>query len=131
MMLFMLDTDTVSYALRGFGDVAVVLARRNRSELCVSAITVAELRFGASKHRSRRIQTAIDAFLTGVDVRAFDHIAAARFGVVAAALADCGIPIGQLDTLIASHAIALNATLVTNNEKHFSKVTGLRIQNWT
>ena len=60
----------------------------------------------------------------------FDELAADRFGVIGAALAGGGVPIGQMDTLIASHALALDATLVTNNEKHFSKVRGLRLENW-
>lgn len=126
----MLDTDTVSFALRGVGTVAARLATHKRSELCLSAITVAELRFGADKRRSRKIHRAIDAFLSGVDVLPFDNSAAEKFGTVAAALATSGEPIGQMDTLIAGHALAVNATLVTNNQRHFSKVNGLKIENW-
>src|SRR5258706_11761299 len=130
MALYMLDTDTVSFALRGVGDVAVQLAQHKRSELCLSAITVAELRFGADKRRSRKIHRAIDAFLSGVDVLAFDVSAAERFGAIAAVLAASGGPIGQMDTLIAGHALSVHATLVTNNDRHFSRVTGLRTENW-
>jgi len=131
MTLFMLDTDTVSFALRGLGQVASRLQSHKRSELCLSAITVAELRFGADKRKSRRIHRVIDAFLSGIDVLPFDAAAAAKFGVVGAALATSGLPIGQMDTLIAAHALSVTATLVTNNEKHFSKVAGLKIENWT
>jgi tRNA(fMet)-specific endonuclease VapC len=131
MPLFMLDTDTVSFALRGLGRVASRLQRHKRSELCLSAITLAELRFGADRRKSRRIHLAIDAFVVGVDVLPFDEIAAAKFGAVGSALATSGLPIGQMDTLIASHALSVNATLVTNNEKHFSKVAGLKVENWT
>src|SRR5688572_5039903 len=131
MTLFMLDTDTVSFALRGLGQVASRLQSHKRSELCLSAITVAELRFGADKRKSRRIHRAIDAFLSGVEVLPFDAAAAAKFGVAGAALATSGLPIGQMDTLIAAHALSVTATLVTNNEKHFSKVAGLKIENWT
>src|SRR6187455_958053 len=87
MPLFMLDTDTVSFALRGLGNVGSQLQSHKRSELCLSAITVAELRFGADKRKSRRIHRAIDAFLTGVDVLPFDQEAAAEFGAAGAALA--------------------------------------------
>jgi tRNA(fMet)-specific endonuclease VapC len=131
MPLFMLDTDTVSFALRGIGQVASRLASHKRSNLCLSAITVAELRFGADSRKSRRIHRAIDAFLTGVDVLSFDTAAAARFGTVGAALAGSGVPIGQMDTLIAAHALSVGATLVTNNEKHFSRIPALNIENWT
>jgi tRNA(fMet)-specific endonuclease VapC len=130
MAIFMLDTDTVSFALRGVGAVAARLAKHKRSELCLSAITVAELRFGADKRRSRKIHQAIDAFLSGVDVLAFDNSAAEKFGAIAAALASAGEPIGQMDTLIAGHALAVRATLVTNNQRHFSKVNGLKLENW-
>ena len=130
MAIFMLDTDTVSFALRGVGAVAAQLAKHKRSELCLSAITVAELRFGADKRRARKIHQAIDAFLSGVAVLAFDNSAAEKFGTITAALANSGEPIGQLDTLIAGHALAVNATLVTNNQRHFSKVNGLKIENW-
>ena len=128
--LFMVDTDSVSCALRGHGEVATRLSRRHPSELCVSAITVAELRFGAEARRSRKIHAAIDGFVSGVQVLAFDDVAAARFGAVAAALAAGGVPIGQMDTLIAAHSLAAGATLVTNNVKHFSRVPGLAVENW-
>jgi tRNA(fMet)-specific endonuclease VapC len=130
MALFMLDTDTVSFALRGVGSVAARLAKRKRSELCLSAITIAELRFGADKRRSRKIHQAIDLFLSGVEVLPFDNAAGEKFGAIAAALATAGEPIGQMDTLIAGHALSVGATLVTNNQKHFSKVRGLKIENW-
>jgi tRNA(fMet)-specific endonuclease VapC len=129
-MLFMLDTDSVSYALRGHGTLGAEISRRRRSEICVSAVTVAELRFGADKRRSRRIHAAVDAFLSAIEVAPFDQVAAARFGVVAAALVRSGTPIGQMDTLIAAHALALDATLVTNNHRHFSRVPALRVANW-
>ena len=130
MTRFMLDTDTVSFALRGHGNVGAELARRAPSELCVSAITVAELRFGADRRRSKKIHAAIQAFVSAVQVMPFDVAAADRFGAVATALADSGVPIGQMDTLIASHALAVTAILVTNNQKHFAKVRGLHLDNW-
>jgi tRNA(fMet)-specific endonuclease VapC len=130
MTLFMLDTDTVSYALRGTTVVVEKLTAHRRADLCLSSITVAELRFGANKRDSKKIHRAIDAFLTGVDVLPFDVTAADRFGAIAATLSETGEPIGQMDTLIAAHALALGAVLVTNNQRHFSKVRGLRLENW-
>jgi tRNA(fMet)-specific endonuclease VapC len=130
MTLYMLDTDTVSYALRGAPAVVDRLKRHRRSDLCLSSITVGELRFGASKRESKKIHRAIDAFLTGVDVLPFDVAAADRFGTIAATLSASGEPIGQMDTLIAGHALSLGAVLVTNHERHFSKVRGLKLENW-
>jgi tRNA(fMet)-specific endonuclease VapC len=68
--------------------------------------------------------------MTGVDVLPFDIAAADRFGSVAVPLSESGEPIGQMDTLIAAHALALGAVLVTNNQRHFSKVRALKLENW-
>lgn len=130
MTLYMLDTDTVSYALRGTPVVVERLRAHRRADLCLSSITVAELRFGANKRDSRKIHRAVDAFLTGVNVLPFDTAAADRFGVIAATLSESGEPIGQMDTLIAAHAFALAAVLVTNNQRRFAKVRGLKLENW-
>lgn len=69
-------------------------------------------------------------FVETVVVLPFDQTAADRFGSVAADLAAKGAPIGELDTLIAPHALATQMTLVTNNTKHFMRVTGLKLENW-
>jgi tRNA(fMet)-specific endonuclease VapC len=130
MWRFMLDTDTVSYALRGQGRVAEHLLQRVPSELCMSSITLAELRYGAELRRSRRLHRLIDAFAQGVEPVPFEQVAAGRFGSVAATLAKAGSPIGELDTMIAAHALALQLTLVTNNARHFTRVGGLATESW-
>jgi tRNA(fMet)-specific endonuclease VapC len=127
---FMLDTDTVSFALRGQGDVGARILEHRPSELCVSAIAVAELRYGAARRKSGRLHQLIDSFIDDVAVVPFDDTCATRFGQVASELAKGGVPIGQFDALIAAHAMALGVTLVTNNVKHFSRVQGLKVANW-
>ena len=89
---FMLDTDTVSFALRGQGGVGEEILQRSPSDLCVSAITVAELRFGADRRKSAKLHRLIDTFLATVAVRAFDEECASEFGKLASALADRGVP---------------------------------------
>lgn len=131
MASFLLDTDTVSYVLRGQGPAAKRLTTHPPSEICISALTLAELRFGAERRRSRKLHGVIDTFIRSVEVLPFDPGAAATFGRVQAALEAKGAPIGTLDTLIASHALALNLTLVTNDLKHFSRVRGLKLANWS
>jgi tRNA(fMet)-specific endonuclease VapC len=126
----MLDADTVSYALRGQGQVAARLLEHQPSELCVSAITLAELNFGAEARRSQKIRRAIRSFAKDVTVVPFDEASAERFGVVASALSTRGRPIGLYDTLVAAHALALGLTVVTNNTRHFSQVPGLAVENW-
>jgi len=127
---FLLDTDTVSYALRGEGGVGARIREHKPSDLAISAITLAELRFGADRKRSRKLHALIDTFAGAVEVAPFDEAAALEFGRIGALLADRGSPIGELDALIAAHAVALRCTLVTNNVRHFARVPGLSIENW-
>jgi len=130
MIEFMLDTDTVSWGLRGQGSVSVRVLEHRPSQLCISSITLAELRFGADAKASRKLHTLIDTFILSVTVLPFDQAAADRFGPVASALARRGEPIGTFDTLIAAHALSSNLTLVTNNTKHFRRVAGLKTATW-
>jgi tRNA(fMet)-specific endonuclease VapC len=128
---FMLDTDTVSFALRGDLGVTESLLARVPSSLCISSISVGELRFGAEKRGSKKLHRLIDVFTRSVQVLPFDEGCANRFGKVAADLAARGRPIGHYDTLIAAHALVAKVVLVTNNTKHFREVTQLHIVNWT
>lgn len=127
---FMLDTDTVSFALRGQGRVGATILDNRPSSMCVSAITVAELRFGADHRKSVKLHALIDTFISNIDVVPFDDVCARHFGTIASALARQGMPIGDFDVLIAAHAMAREAILVTNNVKHFARVRGLRVENW-
>jgi tRNA(fMet)-specific endonuclease VapC len=126
----MLDTDTVSFALRGQGRVASRLLEHRPSELCISSISLAELRFGAEARRSRKLHALIDAFADAIEIAPFDQTAADRFATVATSLARRGEPIGTFDTLMAAQALALKVTFVTNNLKHFERVVGLKTESW-
>jgi tRNA(fMet)-specific endonuclease VapC len=130
MPRYMLDADTVSYALRGQGHVAARLLEHQPSDICISAITLAELNFGANVKRSQKIRRAIRTFTKDVAVVPFDEGSAERFGVVAAALSSRGQPIGVYDTLVAAQALSMELTVVTNNTRHFSRVPGLIVENW-
>lgn len=129
-MRYLLGTDGVSFALRGQGEVGARLQARRPSDLCISAITLAELRYGADRKGSRKLHGLIDTFATAVEVVPFDEGAAAEFGRIGSILAERGTPIGEFDVLIAAHAVALRCTLVTSNVRHFSKVPGLSVENW-
>ena len=130
MPSYMLDTDTVSFALRGQGRVATRLLAHRPSEICMSSLTLAELRYGAALRRSRKLSRLIDTFADSVTVADFDRAAAERYGVVGALLSRRGATIGTIDTLIAAHALTLGLTLVTHNEKHFTRVPELKIETW-
>jgi tRNA(fMet)-specific endonuclease VapC len=127
---FMLDTDTVSYALRGEGNAGARILERRPSELCMSAVTLAELRYGAELRQSAKLHKLIDAVAANVAVVPFDADCAAKFGELEAELEQRGEPIGALDVMIAAHALVLGVTLVTNNVKHFRRVDDLTIDNW-
>jgi tRNA(fMet)-specific endonuclease VapC len=129
-MKYLLDTDTISYALRGEGQVAERITAHRPSELCISAISLAELRYGADRKGSRRLHALIDTFVAAVELVGFGEDAALEFGRIGTILAERGTPIGEFDVLIAAHASALRCTLVTNNIRHFSKVPGLALENW-
>jgi tRNA(fMet)-specific endonuclease VapC len=97
----------------------------------VSSITLAELRYGAAKSRDPAAnRLMLVQFLAPLRVSSFGRRAASVYGQVRADLERIGQPIGPLDTLIAAHALSLNLTLVTNNEREFRRVRGLRVENW-
>jgi tRNA(fMet)-specific endonuclease VapC len=99
--------------------------------VAISSITMAELRYGVAKSRDPlRNRVAMAHFCAALEIRPFDDRAAGFYGPLRAALEQEGTPIGPLDTLIAAHALALDATLVTSNQREFSRVEGLRVENW-
>ena len=130
MPQYMVDTDTVSFALRGHGRVVARILEHRPSALSISSITLAELRFGAEARRSRKLHHLISTFVESVPVVAFDQRAADQFATVAPSLARRGEPIGTFDTLMAAHALSLGLTFVTNNTQHFRRVVGLKTENW-
>lgn len=129
-MKYLLDTDSVSFALRGQGRVAERMLAKRRSEMRVSSITVAELRFGATAKQSKKLHSLIDDFLTDVEALPFDVAAATEYGTVGAQLAAAGLPIGMADALLAAHAKSLGLVMVTRNVKHFRRVHGLIVESW-
>ena len=130
-MLFMLDTDICVYAMTGRRPAVLEAIRRHAvSGIGVSVVTTAELHFGAAKSGSARNVDALQRFLDNLEVATFDSVAAKLSGSLRAWLASQGTPIGPYDTLIAAHAHALGATLVSNNTREFERVPGLKLANW-
>ena len=131
-MLYMLDTDSVSDLIRGTCPALDArVARARPDDLCISAVTRGELLFGLElKPGAHRLAQLVDRFLQHVRSLPWDDGCAGRFAIVAAALHRSGTPIGSMDAMIAGHAIALDAVLVTNNTRHFSRIPDLRIENW-
>lgn len=130
-MNLLLDTDTCIYALKGNASVLDCLMSRSRSDVAVSVITEAELRTGAAKS-SAPVKTAhlLANFLRPLSVVDFTSSDATAYAQLRAKLERNGTPIGPLDTLIAAQAVARKLVLVTNNEREFGRVPGLRLENW-
>jgi tRNA(fMet)-specific endonuclease VapC len=130
-MKFLLDTDTCIYALKQNPTVLKHLLARSREDIAVSVITEAELRTGAAKSTSAaKTLRLVENFLRPLGMVEFTSNDAASYAQVRAKLERAGTPIGPLDTLIAAQAVASKLVLVSNNEREFSRVAGLRIENW-
>jgi tRNA(fMet)-specific endonuclease VapC len=129
---YMLDTDTVSYLLRGkYPPLDARIRSAPTASLCISVVTRAELLLGLElKPQAQRLATLIDQFLQRVPSLPWTDSAAASFAKLSAKLLRAGTPIGSLDAMIAAHALAENAILVTNNTRHFSRIAVLRRENW-
>jgi tRNA(fMet)-specific endonuclease VapC len=130
-MKFLLDTDTCIYALKHHPAVLKHLLAQSREDVAVSVITEAELRTGAAKSTSSaKTLRLVENFLRPLGIVEFTSNDAASYAHVRAKLERAGTPIGPLDTLIAAQAIARKLVLVSNNEREFNRVAGLRIENW-
>jgi tRNA(fMet)-specific endonuclease VapC len=131
-MKILLDTNICIYIIKQRSQE--VLQRFNTykvGDIGISSVTVAELEFGVQKSQFfEKNQQALMQFLLPLNIVDFDLTAANIYGVIRATLEKKGTPIGSLDTLIAAHALSMQATLITNNVREFSLVPGLKLENW-
>lgn len=127
----MLDTNSVSHLVRKHPKVAQRLVESAPSSLCISAVTEGELLFGlANRPDATRLHLAVREFLKRVDVLPWDRGAAARYGLLRADLTRHGHGLAPLDLLIAAHALAIDAVLVTS-DRAFARVPRLVVEDWT
>jgi tRNA(fMet)-specific endonuclease VapC len=130
-MRFLLDTNICIYVLRQSEIVLKRLLAERPIDVGLSVITEAELRTGAAKSASSTKTTRLlENFLRPLTVLDFTSDDALAYAEVRAKLERAGTPIGPLDTLIAAQAIARKLTLVSNNEREFRRIAGLRLENW-
>jgi tRNA(fMet)-specific endonuclease VapC len=129
---YLLDTNTASYIIKGnIPRVRDRLLKVPMARVLISAVTEAELLFGAARKREAvRLKTAIDEFLLRVDSQPWDSAAARHYADVRATLEIGGIPMGNLDMMIAAHALAVEAVLVTNDGS-FRRLKQLKLEDWT
>ncbi len=131
-MRYLLDTNICIYiANRKPGLALERLRELQPGDVGMSVVTYCELAYGASKSRQRQANlTRIERLRALIPVQPFTAAAAKAYGELRVGLERRGTPIGAYDMLIAAHAISLGLTLVTNNEREFSRVRGLTIENW-
>ena len=127
---FMLDTDTVSYLISGRHPEVRKAAVANEGDISISAITFAEALFGARKKDSRRLESLVKLFCEIFEVVSWTPEAASEYADIRVALERQGLPIGEMDMMIAASAKAGGYTLVTNNQSHFSRIGDLALANW-
>jgi len=128
----MLDTNICIYLIKhNPPHVRTHFEQLQPGDILLPSIVLAELMYGASKsmHKERNL-AALEMFLMPLEVVPFDMLAAEKYGDIRADLERSGQIIGGNDLLIAAHALSLDVTLVTNNMKEFTRVPGLRLENW-
>ena len=133
-MRYLLDTDTCIYLINRRPGYERVLSRfesLNYGDVLISSITAAELQFGIAKSRlGVQNSNRYALFIARFEIAPFDEDCTVCYGQIRATLEASGQPIGPLGTLIAAHALSLEATLVTNNVREFGRVKGLLVENW-
>ena len=128
-MKFLLDTCAVSDYLRGVDSVVQRIQKVRPSDVAISAVTVMELRYGATRRQSPKLTASVDAFLSGISVLTFDAEAAERAGVVRAKMETKGLSIALADCQIAGTALAYDLTLVTH-DSDLLRLPGLKVADW-
>ena len=131
MTRYMLDTNIISDLIRNpQGRATKRIAKAGEDNICTSIIVAAELRYGCARSGSERLLKAVEDLLAEIDVLPFDIPADAEYGRIRSDLEAAGKPIGGNDLLIAAHACATGATVVTANVAEFARVRGLKVENW-
>jgi tRNA(fMet)-specific endonuclease VapC len=129
---YLLDTNMASYVIKGnVPHVREKLLRVPITDVSISAMTEAELRFGVTrKPEAARLKLAVDEFLLRVDILPWGSSAAQQYATLSSALEDAGVPMGNMDMMIAAQALAAAVVLVTH-DRVFQRVKQLRLEDWT
>ena len=131
MTRYMLDTNIISDLLKNpRGKAYKRLRQIGDRNICMSVIVAAELRYGCAKSGPDRLRKAVEELLDEIPVLSFDAPADSHYRSIRSGLEAAGAPIGGNDLLIAAHALATDATIVTANDRQFKRVRGLKVENW-
>lgn len=131
-MKYLLDTDICIYWLKGRNTVKTNINKVDWSEIAICVITATELYFGAynSNKIEQNLRTA-ETFVQSITVLSLSNDTLKKFGQLKAQLRKAGTPVADFDLLIASVALTENLILVTNNTRHYQRITGLNLDNWS
>jgi tRNA(fMet)-specific endonuclease VapC len=128
---YLLDANVISALMHApLGRVAQRVARAGERNVFTSVVVAAELQYGGQKRPSARLDAALATVFEELEIIALEAGVIAHYARVRVALERDGNPIGANDMLIAAHALDLNATLVSDNEREFARIEGLRLENW-
>ncbi|MFW3615509.1 type II toxin-antitoxin system tRNA(fMet)-specific endonuclease VapC [Billgrantia antri] len=131
MLKYMLDTNICIFTIKNRPALVREAFRKHHLQMCISTITLMELIYGAEKSAApEKNLEVVEGFAARLDVLNYDCEAAAHSGQLRAELAKSGTPIGPYDQMIAGHARSRGLILVTNNQRDFSRVPGLRLEDW-
>ena len=131
MKSYFVDTNVVSDIVRQpLSRIARRVASLTPESFAISVIVAAELRYGAQRRNSRRLTRQLEAVLSALQILPLETPADHHYGMIRSQLERTGKTIGQNDLLIAAHARALGATLVTNNLREFQRIPGLKTEDW-
>ena len=129
-MIYMLDTDTMSFMIRKNPCVMKNFIKHEEDEISISAITYAEICFGLEKKGSEKLFNEVNVVMGKLSIVDFDSSQSELYGRIRLKLEKLGTLIGDMDILIAAAALSAGAILVTHNVKHFSKIKNLKIEDW-
>ena len=131
--MYLLDTNICIYLIKHKPpEVMERFTKIDPGDIAISSITLSELEYGAYKsQQTERNLNALSLFTLSLEILAYDRQAASVYGQLRAQLEKKGMPIGPMDLLIAAHALSVQKTVVTNNEKEFKRVPGLKVENWS
>ena len=128
---YLLDTNILSDLMRQpRGRIASRIAEIGEAKICTSIIVAAELRYGAAKKGSAKLTGRVDAVLSVLDVVSLEAPVDTVYGALRARLEESGDLVGPNDLLIAAQTLSLDCVLVTDNEREFSRIPNLRLENW-
>lgn len=131
MLKYMLDTNICIFTVKNRPAHMREVFNRHHGQMCISAVSLMELIYGAEKSASpERNLAVVEGFAARLDVLPYDETAASHTGQLRAELAKSGTPIGPYDQMIAGHARSLGLIVVTNNRREFDRVPGLRVEDW-